>query len=257
MAVTIGLGASMFTIWDTFAGTTLPLNEGDRVVAIQPFDKAAHRVHRETPLPDFRRWRESLKSVEHVSAMRPIVPAVIARDGADDSVAAAEMTASAFQLARVQPLLGRPLMEEDEREGAEPVAVIGYRLWQEGFSSDPAVLGHRIQIGDTPHIVVGVMPRGFGFPVNQRLRMPLRTNPLGEGRPGVQTYSSLRDSFLERRWDARTLKSRRSVSCREISRPERPHSSNRASCHTPPAFSRTLTATSGCPVSSFCWLLSF
>ena len=184
MAVTIGLGASMFTIWDTFAGTRLPLDEGDRVVAIQPFDKAAQRVHRETPLPDFRRWRETLKSVEHVSAMRPIVPAVIARDGADDSVAAAEMTASGFQLARVQPLLGRPLIEEDEREGAEPVAVIGYQLWQEGFSSDPAVLGQRIQIGDTPHIVVGVMPGGFRFPMNQRLWIPLRTNPLGEVRPG-------------------------------------------------------------------------
>src|SRR5688572_15150855 len=146
MAVTIGLGASMFTIWDTVAGTRLPLDEGDRIVAIQPFDRAAQRVHRTTPLPDFRRWRETLQSVEHVSAMRPIVPAVIARDGAEDSVAAAEMTASAFKLARVRPLLGRPLIEDDEREGAEPVAVIGYRLWQEGFSSDPAVLGQRIQI---------------------------------------------------------------------------------------------------------------
>ena len=185
MAVTIGLGASMFTIWDTVAGTTLPLDEGDRVVAIQPFDKAARRVDRATPLPDFRRWRETLKSVEHVSAMRPIVPAVTARDGADDSVAAAEMTASGFQLARVRPLLGRPLMEDDEREGAEPVAVIGYQLWKEGFSSDPAVLGQRIQIGDTPHIVVGVMPPGFRFPVNQRLWIPLRTNPPGEALPGI------------------------------------------------------------------------
>ena len=185
MAVTIGLGASMFTIWDTFAGTRLPLDEGDRVVAIQPFDRAAQRVDRATPLQDFRRWRETLKSVEQVSAMRPIVPAVTARDGADDSVTAAEMTASGFQLARVQPLLGRPLIEEDEREGAEPVAVIGYQLWREGFSSDPAVLGQRIQIGDTPHIVVGVMPAGFRFPVNQRLWIPLRTNPLGEVRAGL------------------------------------------------------------------------
>ena len=77
MAVTIGLGASMFTIWETFAGTTLPLEEGDRVVAIQPFDRAAQRVHRATPLSDFRRWRETLTSVEQVSAMRTIDPAVI------------------------------------------------------------------------------------------------------------------------------------------------------------------------------------
>lgn len=184
MAVTIGLGASTFTIWDTFAGTRLPLDEGERIVAIQPFDKAAQRVDRATPLADFRRWRETLKSVEHVSAMRPIDPAVITRDGAIGSVPAAEMTASGFQLARVQPLLGRTFIAEDERDGADPVAVIGYPLWQSGFSSDPAVLGQRIQIGDTPHTVVGVMPEGFRFPLNQRLWIPLRTNPLGEVRPG-------------------------------------------------------------------------
>jgi hypothetical protein len=180
MAVTIGLGASIFTIWDTVTGTRLPLDEGHRVVALQPFDKAAQRVLRETPLPDFRRWRETLKSVEHLSAMRTFIPTVIVRDNAEDSVAAAEMTASGFRVARVQPLLGRPLIEDDEREGAEPVAVIGYQLWQEGFSSDPAVLGQRIQIGDTPHIVVGVMPQGFGFPVSQRLWTPLRSSPAGE-----------------------------------------------------------------------------
>jgi putative ABC transport system permease protein len=183
MAVTIGLGASIFTIWETFAGTTLPLDEGDRVVAIQPFDKADQSVHR-SPLSDFRRWRGTLQSVEHVSAMRSIDAAVITRNGGNASVPAAEMTASGFHLARVRPLLGRPLMEEDEREGAEPVAVIGYQLWQSGFSSDSGVLGQRIQIGDRPHIVVGVMPAGFRFPVNQRLWIPLRTNPLAAGRPG-------------------------------------------------------------------------
>ena len=141
------------------------------VVAIQSFDKAAHRVHRETPLPDFRRWRETLKSVEHVSAMRPIVPAVIARDDADDSVSAAEMTASGFQLARVQPCLDDQLRRRRAR-GRRTGRRDRLTLWQSGFSSDPAVLGQRIQIGDTPHIVVGVMPEGFRFPMNQRLWTP-------------------------------------------------------------------------------------
>ena len=174
MAITIGLGASIFNIWDTFAGTKLPLDEGDRVVAIQPFDKASQRVHMVAPLADFRRWRETLTSVEYVSAMRSIDPAVVTRDGAIGPIRAAEMTASAFQLARVQPLLGRPLIDQDERVGAEPVAVIGYDLWQSAFSSDRAVLGQRIQIADTPHTIVGVMPDRFRFPVNQRLWIPLR-----------------------------------------------------------------------------------
>ena len=131
---------------------------------------------------------------------------MIARDGADDSVAAAEMTASGFQLARVQPLLGRPLMEDDEREGAEPVAVIGYQLWKEGFSSDPAVLGQRIQIGDTLHIVVGVMRGGCDFPSTSAFGYRFEPILLVRCIPEARAPSSLRDSLLARRWKARTLK---------------------------------------------------
>lgn len=172
MAVTIGVGASIFTIWTTFSSTRLPLEDGDRIVAVQPFDRAARHVHR-TPLADFRRWRETVRSLEQVSAMRTIEPRVTTRNSAIGNVPAAEITASAFALARVQPLIGRPLMDEDERVGAEPVAVIGYDLWRVGFSLDPTVVGQRVQIGETPHVVVGVMPDGFRFPVNQRLWTPL------------------------------------------------------------------------------------
>jgi predicted permease len=188
MAITIGLGASIFTIWDTFAGTRLPLDEGDRVVAIQPVDEASQRVHRDTPLADFRRWRETLRSVEQVSAMRPSDHEVLTRDGALEPVRAAEMSASAFQLARVRPLLGRPLIDADERADAEPVAVIGYGLWEDAFSSDPSVIGQRLQIGDRLHTIVGVMPRGFRFPVNQRLWMPLRIDQAREARSGSDVF---------------------------------------------------------------------
>src|SRR4030095_6589568 len=125
MTVTIGLGASIFTVWNAFAGTSLPLDAGDRVVAIQPVDRVSRRVDL-TPLGDFRRWRDTLKSVEHVSAMRVITPMVITRDAPAGPIVAAEMTASAFQVAGVQPFLGRPLIPQDERGGPERVAVIGY-----------------------------------------------------------------------------------------------------------------------------------
>jgi len=172
MAITIGLGASIITIWNTFSGTRLPLDEGERVVAIQLFDKASQQLLGAPPA-DFQRWRDAVTSVEQVSAMRSIAPRVITPNGDAGAVPAAEVTAAAFQVARVPPILGRPLLELDERPGAEPVAVIGASLWRSGFASDPNVLGQRVQIDDTPHIIVGVMPADFRFPVNQRLWIPL------------------------------------------------------------------------------------
>ncbi len=85
------------------------------------------------------------------------------------------MSASGFRAARVQPLMGRYLEEEDEREGAPSVVVIGENVWRNRFASDPTILERTIQLGATPHAIVGVMPKGFAFPVNDHLWVPLRT----------------------------------------------------------------------------------
>ena len=175
MALTIGLGTAIFTLWNTATTTTLPLPDGDRIVAIQSSDAATQQIHRDSSLPDFMRWRELLRSVTDVSAMRLVERTLITPGGASGPISVAEMTASAFRLARVQPVLGRPFVDDDERGGAN-VVVIGFELWQAGFSSDPAVLGRRLQLDDVSYTVVGVMPREFAFPVSQRIWIPLRTN---------------------------------------------------------------------------------
>jgi predicted permease len=179
MAITIGLGTTIFTIWNSATTSALPLPDGDRIVAIQTFDAATQQIHRDSSVQDLARWREGLRSVTDVSAMRRVQRTLATPDGAAASVSVAEMTASAFRLARVQPLLGRPLLDEDERAGANLV-VIGARVWREGFSSDSAVVGRRLRLNDVDYTVVGVMPEGFAFPVSQHVWIPLRTTPVND-----------------------------------------------------------------------------
>jgi predicted permease len=52
--------------------------------------------------------------------------------------------------------------------------VIGENVWRTRFAGDPAILGRTIQLGATPHSIVGVMPEGFAFPINHRFWVPLR-----------------------------------------------------------------------------------
>jgi putative ABC transport system permease protein len=84
------------------------------------------------------------------------------------------MSASGFGVVRVRPLLGRYLAKDDERAGAQSVVVIGQDVWRNRFASDPAILGRTIQLGAVPHLIVGVMPEGFAFPVNHHFWVPLR-----------------------------------------------------------------------------------
>jgi putative ABC transport system permease protein len=173
MAVAIAVSAGFFTLFHSYYEPTLPLHEGDRVVAVWMWD-AAEQGAEDRVLHDFATWREELETLEDLGAFRTVGRNLILPGGQVEPVAAAEMTASGFRTARVPPHLGRYLADEDERPGAAPVAVIGHELWRTRFESDPVVVGRAIRLGNTTHTVVGVMPEGFGFPVNHRLWIPLQ-----------------------------------------------------------------------------------
>jgi predicted permease len=181
MTIVIGIGAGVFAFVDMTFWGKLPLDEGDRVVAIQTWDAAAHRRH-DTSRLDFERWRDDLRSVEDIGAFQTVERTMVgvAADGAAEPVSIAQMTASGFQLTRVPPLLGRPLVEEDERDHANPVVVIGYDVWQSRFAGEPAVVGQTVRLGDTMHTVVGVMPEHFAFPLNYSVWAPLRADRSGD-----------------------------------------------------------------------------
>jgi predicted permease len=66
-----------------------------------------------------------------------------------------------FRTMGVQPWLGRLFTDEDDKEGAPPVAVMSYRIWHEKYGSDPSVVGAGYQINGHPFTVIGVAPPGF------------------------------------------------------------------------------------------------
>ena len=106
------------------------------------------------------------------------------------------MTASGFRVARVAPMLGRPLLDADEQPGATPVVVIGHDEWQERFDGDSAVVGRTVRLGTTEHTVVGVMPAGFRFPLNHQYWVPLPLDPTQYqpgGGPAIYVFGRLAD----------------------------------------------------------------
>src|SRR4029453_11314075 len=88
----------------------------------------------------------------------------------------------------VQPILGRGFREEDGRPGAEPVILLGYRLWREGFNGSPDLGGRAIRVNGAPHAVIGVMPERFAFPIREELWMPLTIDPLAKPRGEGPSY---------------------------------------------------------------------
>src|SRR5688572_10123220 len=187
MGVAIALGAGVMGVIALMRDPQIPLDEGDRIVGIQvwsPSFDAERRI-----AFDLATWKAELKTVRDLGAFRNAVRAVGANDGRAEPGRGAEMSASGFRVARVNPLLGRYLLDDDERPGAPLVVVLGHELWSSRFGSDSAIVGKTVSVGGAPHIVVGVMPQGFAFPINFNMWLPLRLDPQLEPRQGPVLYA--------------------------------------------------------------------
>ena len=173
MAFAIWVGAGTFEAIRQLVFPAIPLPESDRIVMLQNWDASANRAEfRSTH--DFVAWRDALQSVDDLGAYRTVTRNLMITEGLAEPVFTAEMTAAAFRLLRVPPVLGRTLVEADERAESPLVAVIGYDLWQSRFQGDSSVIGRTVRVTGTQATIVGVMPDGFAFPRTQELWVPLK-----------------------------------------------------------------------------------
>ena len=77
-----------------------------------------------------------------------------------------------FPTLAAAPLLGRTLTPADDVINGPQLLVISYRLWQNVFAADPAIIGRVVRLGTAHATVVGVMPPRFDLPASVDLWHP-------------------------------------------------------------------------------------
>jgi predicted permease len=178
MAFAIAIGAAGFELITQIAAPSVPLPGGDRIVAVRAWNAESNDGERRLA-HDFTTWRGALRSVVDLGAYRAVGRNLLVPGGEVAPVSVAEISASAFRVAAVPPLLGRALVAADEQPGAPPVLVIGYDAWRTHFAGDARVVGRAVRLDGVPYTVVGVMPEGFAFPSSYAWWAPLRLDPSG------------------------------------------------------------------------------
>jgi predicted permease len=110
-----------------------------------------------------------------------------------ESVNGIQASAELLPMFGVQPALGRSLAPEEMEEGHDQVAVIGHRLWQMRYGSDPSILGKTIDLDRKRFMIVGVMPASFRFTWDQEIDVfvPLVLTPEERSETGRGTSRDL------------------------------------------------------------------
>ena len=193
IAVAIALGTLYFEAIDKYQNPRLPVANADRIVSIRNWDVNESRTEGRMA-NDFAVWKGEVRTIENVGAAIQFLRNLATDDGRVEPVRGAEVTANAFRLIPIVPLLGRTLTERDESLAEPPVVVISATIWQSRFAGDPAVVGKTVKVGSVNATVVGVVPEEFGFPVAERIWMPLRLDGAAlepRSGPGISVFGRL------------------------------------------------------------------
>ena len=85
----------------------------------------------------------------------------------------AYITEDLFKIVGVSPVTGRDFTAEDNKPGAEKVAILGDEIWRRDFAADPNIVGQSVRINGKAATIIGVMPANFKFPFSDELWTPL------------------------------------------------------------------------------------
>jgi len=195
LAVGVAIGAGFFAFLYSFLYATLPVEGGERIVALENWDIDANDEMRRS-MHDLVMWQREMKTVGEIGAFRTIARNVTFAGGSAEAVQVAQITAVGFNITRVTPVIGRAIVLADESAAASPIVVIGYDVWHSRFGGDASVLGRELRLGNVVHTIVGVMPEGYGFPVNHSYWTPFSTDAAAFGPregPDIFIFGRLRD----------------------------------------------------------------
>lgn len=172
LAIAIGIGAGWYDLWSKLLWPTIPLPDGDRIVIIETHNALTTQPELRVAR-DFLEWRSDVRSIDGLGAYRTELRNLVVGNTPPVLIRTAALTATAFRTAGVTPLIGRGLLDADEKPGAPDVVVLGYDVWQRSFEGRTDVVGSPVRLGSTPVTVVGVMPTGFRYPISYHAWTPL------------------------------------------------------------------------------------
>jgi putative ABC transport system permease protein len=186
LAVGIGANTAIFSAVNAVILRPLPFPNADRLVSVGEDNPEYGWQHAQVAPANMLDWREQVPALADVAGYVDYgTTATLTGEGEPRLLVSSEVNSNFFSVLGVRAQLGRTLRPEETWQTGERVAVISDHLWREQFGADSGVTGRTIELDDNRVQIVGVMPPGFRFPVeNVDVWVPTAWDPADRG----QTY---------------------------------------------------------------------
>ena len=145
IALGIGANTAIFSVVNAVLLRPLPVKDPGQLYALTEQQKLTS-IFSYFSYPDLEDCRQQCTAFSDILGYHLMFSGISA-EGKADRAMVSYVTANYFTLLGVEPALGRIILPSDgEKDGANPVIVLGYALWQGRFGGDPGVIGKSVLV---------------------------------------------------------------------------------------------------------------
>ncbi|HEY8716714.1 MAG TPA: ABC transporter permease [Candidatus Acidoferrum sp.] len=173
-ALALGMGANtaIFSMAEAFLLHPVPLEHVDRMVGLVDVQPAQSFNPMNVSPATYLEWQQQAQSFDKLSAYA-WDGVNFTGDGTPQKIQDFQITTNFFSTLGVQPQLGRDFLAEEGEPGKNHELILSYGLWERRYASDPKILGRSVKVDGKPFNVVGVMPKGFDYPLSAEAWVPM------------------------------------------------------------------------------------
>jgi len=193
LVLSIGIGAttSIFSIVDAVLLKPRPWKDPDRLVTLfveRPHWRSNPVLQNSwntgniswTILKDLQQRAGAFESFAAWQSNRPAL-----NGDENELVRTLQVTSSLLPMLGLSPVRGRFFTAEEDDISSTNI-LVGYETWQRRFGGREDIVGQSVSLNETRFSIVGVLPRGFRFGVNERVEflLPMGRVSMGERHEG-------------------------------------------------------------------------
>jgi predicted permease len=161
LALGIGATVAAFSVVNAVLLRPFAFSDPGRLLWI--YSQRPDNARTNFSLPEYCDYRDQNTSFDGLAAIASYNPS-LSDSGEPERVQGVRMSANAFGILGLRPLLGRSLIADDDRNGAPAVVMISHRLWSRRWARNDDVVGRSVNVNGETREIVGVLPRDFALP---------------------------------------------------------------------------------------------
>lgn len=164
LALAIGANTALFTIFDQLVLRPHRFKDPETLVRLWTNNPQKAFVGPSYSLPKYELVRDQ-QTVFTAIAASTFSSFSYSRTGAEpEQVVGQQVSDQFFKVLGVEPVRGRPFAPEDDKPGAERVAIISHEFWKTRLAQADSALGAPLRLNGVDHTVIGILPPQLSNP---------------------------------------------------------------------------------------------